>query len=487
MKIVHIASEASPFAKTGGLADVTGALPAALAALGDDVTVIMPFYGRMMETRGFGAEPIPPPAGEIEVQLAGRRLKARLLKTKLPGGVTVYFISEPSLYDRENLYGTAAGDYPDNASRFIFFSRAAIEVMIALGVKPEIVHVHDWQAALVPVYLSTLYNNLKAFARTKTALTIHNLGYQGLFPREKMVKTGLGWKHFTFDQLEYWGQIGFLKGGIAFSDAITTVSPKYAQEILTPEQGMGLEAALDFRKSDLTGILNGIDYGVWDPAKDELIPAQFGPRSMKGKAECKEAMRLKLKLPMRKGVPVIGMVGRLTSQKGLDIFEEALPELMKRDLQFAILGTGEQRYHKLLKRSAAEYPDRIGLEIAFDEEDAHLIEAGSDLFLMPSRYEPCGLNQMISLKYGTIPIVRATGGLDDSIEQFDPRTRRGTGFKFVGYTPEALIAAVDLALEVYKVAPEMKALRQNAMKCDFSCSRSAKEYRKLYRNILKKH
>jgi len=486
MKIVHVASEMVPYAKTGGLADVVGALPRALARMGDDVTVVVPFYGKLMETRGFGARPVKSPKGDVQAQVGEAVVKGRLLRMELPGGVKIVFVSQSAFYDREGLYGTPAGDYPDNASRFIFFARAAIEAMLSLDIKPDIVHVHDWQAALVPVYMNSLYGDRKEFARAKTVLTIHNLGYQGLFPREKMHKTGLGWNMFTFDQLEYWGQVGFLKGGIAFADAITTVSPTYAKEILTPEQGMGLQAALDYRKGDLTGILNGIDYDTWDPKKDEQIPAKFGPGSMKGKSECKEALRMKLRLPMREGVPVVGIVGRLTSQKGFDIFEAALPELMRREVQFAILGTGEQRYHKLLRRSAKQYPDRIGLEIAFDDKLAHLIEAGSDFFLMPSHYEPCGLNQMISLKYGTIPIVRATGGLDDSIEQFDPRTKQGTGFKFEEYTPEALIEAVDMALAVHRVPPEMKAIRQNAMRCDFSWGRSAREYRRLYDKLIRR-
>ncbi|MBN1283265.1 MAG: glycogen synthase GlgA [Proteobacteria bacterium] len=486
MKIVHIASEAVPFAKTGGLADVVGALPNALASLGDRVSVIMPFYGRRMELGGFGAEPPSRPDTIVDVKVGSMVMKARILRTRTPSGATFYFISEPFFFDREGLYGTPAGDYPDNAVRFIFFARAAVEAMIALKLSPDIVHAHDWQAALVPVYMRSIYAGERALKKAKSVLTIHNLGYQGIFPKSAMELTGLGWSLFTFDRLEFWDKVNFLKGGIAFADAITTVSERYAEEILTHEQGMGLETALAAKGKALTGILNGVDYSAWDPAVDGLIPANFSARSLRGKSECKEAMRLKLKLPMREGMPVVGMVGRLASQKGLDIFVDSLPALMRREVQFAILGTGEARFHDRLREAHAKYQDRLGLAIAFSEELAHLIEAGSDFFLMPSLYEPCGLNQMISLRYGTIPIVRATGGLADSVEEFDPKSRKGNGFKFTGYGPVALTRAVDRALALYKRPDLMKALIRNAMKCDFSWKRSAREYHALYKKLLKK-
>ncbi len=484
MKIVHIASEAVPFAKTGGLADVVGALPQALASLGDQVFVIMPFYGRKIETLGLGVSPAAKPDLTIDVDVGGIRMQARVMKARLDSGPTFYLISEPYFFDRENIYGTAGGDYPDNAQRFVFFSRAAIEAIARLKIKPDIVHVHDWQTALVPVYLKTIYAKDRAFANVKTILTIHNMGYQGVFPKQVMNITGLGWDLFTFDKLEFWDKVNFLKGGIAFSDAITTVSKKYAKEIISHEQGMGLDDALRARKSSLSGILNGVDYGVWNPLNDALIPANFSARSLKGKSECKEAMRIRMKLPMRESTPVIGMVGRLASQKGLDIFTEALPELVNKDLQLAILGTGDVHYHEILRAAARSYPDRVGLMITFSDEMAHMIEAGSDFFLMPSLYEPCGLNQMISLKYGTIPIVRATGGLEDSIEEFSQRTGRGNGFKFHDYSAAALLHAVDRALSAYKRPDSMKQLIQNAMKCDYSWKRSAREYQALYRKLL---
>jgi starch synthase len=484
MKIIMVASEAVPFAKTGGLADVVGTLPLALAEAGEEVIIVIPYYSKKINSEKFGIKPLSQPSISIEVQVGKNKVKGEVLACELRG-IKVYFICQPSFFDRQDLYQTTAGDYPDNVVRFIFFSRAAIELIKALGIRPDIVHVHDWQAALVPAYLKSIYKDKRVFAKTRTLLTIHNLGYQGLFPKDDFPLTGLGWEYFTFDKIEFWGRVGFLKGGISFADAINTVSKKYAEEILTPEYGMGLDKTLLARKDVLFGILNGIDYAEWNPGTDKLIPANFSPENMGGKDKCKSKLRKYFKLPAE-DVPIIGIVGRLTSQKGFDIFSDALPKLMKRDFQFAILGTGEDKYHKLLMSAVREYPGRLGLELSFNNELAHLIEAGSDMFLMPSYYEPCGLNQMISLKYGTIPIVRATGGLDDSIDDFDPKTKKGNGFKFSDYTAAALATAVDRALNAYRNSNTWRKLVANAMECNFSWSRSAKEYIALYRKMLGK-
>lgn len=486
MNIIMIASEAVPYAKTGGLADVVGTLSRALSGSKETVSIFLPYYRKKIDAKKFGIAPVSRKPLEIEVLVGGARIKGTVFAATLQPNVRVYFIDQPVFFDREELYQTAAGDYPDNAERFIFFSRATIEAMIALDLKPDIVQIHDWQAALVAVYLKTLYKSQKRFTNTRTLLTIHNLGYQGLFPKEEMPLTGLGWDYFTFDKLEHWGKVGFLKGGISFTDAINTVSKKYAEEILGEEQGMGLQGALDYRKKVLTGILNGIDYEEWNPEIDKYIPAKFKPQDMKGKIACKEALQKLFGLKIDPASPIIGMVGRLAAQKGLDIMVEALPDIMKTNVQFAILGTGEQKYHDMLTSSSKDYPGKIGLKLAFDNSLAHLIEAGSDFFLMPSRYEPCGLNQMISLKYGTIPIVRATGGLDDSIEDFNPKKTRGNGFKFFEYSPQALLAAINRALDTWKNPPQMKAIIHNAMACDFSWKRSAKEYVALYEKMLKK-
>jgi starch synthase len=483
MNIVMIASEAVPFAKTGGLADVVGALPKALAEQKDRVSVIMPSYGQKIDAAAYGIRPVEGSKGEVNVRVGALDVRGKILTCELDG-VTFYFITQPAYFDRAELYSTSAGDYPDNAARFSFFARAAVEAMINLDLKPDIVHAHDWQAALVPVYLRTLYRESATFAKARSLLTIHNLGYQGVFPKDDLMLTGLGWDVFTFDKLEYWGKICFLKGGISFADAISTVSKKYAKEVLAPEQGMGLDAALAYRSGVLTGILNGVDYSAWSPANDDLIPATFEPGRMEGKKACRKALRKQYKLP-ESNAPLIGIVSRLASQKGFDILVKAMPKLMKHDLQIAVLGTGDDVYHRMFSKLAKQYPKHLGLKLAFDNKLAHLIEAGADMFLMPSRYEPCGLNQIISLKYGTIPIVRATGGLDDTIEEFKPKTSKGNGFKFKDYSPTALTRAVEKALAAFSQPAQWKALIANAMQCDFSWTRSAKEYRKLYRNMLK--
>ena len=389
--------------------------------------------------------------------------------------MTAYLIKNEQFFGRSELYQTAEGDYPDNAERFIFFSRAALSV--ASQLQPDIIHLHDWQASMAAVYMKSIYKTHKALAKAKVLLTIHNLGYQGLFPHTAMPLTGLPWDFFTFDKLEFYGKMNFLKGGIAFADVINTVSKKYAEEILTPGFGCGLEGALSYRKNVLYGIINGIDYTEWNPAADPLIPAKFDPKSQGGKADCKRVVQEAYKLPIRADVPIIGLISRLTSQKGFDLIEAAMPELMKEDVQLVILGTGEKKYHEMLLQVVKDYPKKMGVRIAFDNTLAHQIEAGSDMFLMPSRYEPCGLNQLISLKYGTIPIVRATGGLDDTIKN------RENGFKFTDYTHQAMLASIHEALEAYKNKPAWNKLIQTAFADDFSWKASAGEYLELYNKM----
>lgn len=482
MHIVTVASEVVPFAKTGGLADVAGTLPRALAKAGERVSIIMPFYGKKIDAAKFGIKPL---GKKVTVPFGEWKLDGNLLHATLKPNIDVYFIDQPQFFNRGELYQTKDGDYPDNAERFAFFSRAAIEAMIALKMKPDVVHVHDWQAALIPLFLKTHYRERKEFAATKTLLTIHNLGYQGLFPPDDMRLLGLGWEYFTFDKLEFWGKLNYLKAGIVYADAINTVSRKYAEEILTEEFGCGLQGALAARKNDLFGILNGIDYEEWNPEIDPFLPQKFSPARMEGKETCKLALQKKFKLLQRPKVPLVGIVGRLTVQKGFDIVAEAMPKLVDMGYQFAILGTGEKKYEELLAQASADHPDFVGLSLAYDNALAHQIEAGADFFLMPSRYEPCGLNQMISLKYGTVPIVRATGGLDDSIVDFNGR--KGTGFKFTGLTPPDLVAVAARALKVYLggTPDTWKRLVENAMEADFSWTRSAEEYRDLYTGLQK--
>lgn len=481
MHIVTIASEVVPFAKTGGLADVAGTLPRALAKAGDQITIIMPFYGKKIDAHKYG---IKPTGLKITVPFGDWKVEGSVLSCTLKPNIQVYFIAQPQFYDRNELYQTKDGDYPDNAERFVFFSRGAIETMLALKIKPDVVHVHDWQAATVPLLLKTHYRDRREFAHTRTLLTIHNLGYQGLFPPDDMRLLGLGWEYFTFDKLEFWGKLNFLKAGIVYADAINTVSKKYAEEMLTTEFGCGLEGALSYRKANLFGILNGIDYEEWNPETDGFLPKKFSPADMSGKAACKRSLQEFFKLPLKPATPLVGIVGRLTVQKGFDVVAEAMPELVRRDLQFAILGTGEKKYEEILFKASTDSTDHVGLKLAYDNALAHQIEAGSDLFLMPSRYEPCGLNQMISLKYGTIPIVRATGGLDDSIENFNGKS--GTGFKLTDLTTEGLLLVVDRAIAAYKKQEVWSKLVATAMAADFSWTRSAKEYQDLYKRLKKK-
>lgn len=473
MHIIQISSESLPFVKTGGLGEVVGALSEALAEQGHKVSLIIPYHTSKISLKKFKIRDVEK---AVKVSIADNEVAGEIHASKLGPNLTAYLLKQDHYYNREELYQTPEGDYKDNAERFIFFTKASLELIRMLNMAPDIIHIHDWQSALVAVYHKTLYKNVAPNA--KVLLTIHNLGYQGLFSYQVMPLTGLGWEHFTFDKLEFYGKANFLKGGIMSADAINTVSKKYKEEILTPEYSCGLDGALKFREKDLYGIINGIDCKDWNPEKDPLIPARYNSKSLVNKAICKASLQKYFKLPQMPRVPLIGMISRLTSQKGFDLLEATLPRLMDNDLQIVILGTGEKRYHEMLLKCAKEYPTKIGVRIAFDNTLAHLIEAGSDFFLMPSKYEPCGLNQMISLRYGTIPIVRATGGLDDTIIDGD------NGFKFAAYEPSGLIDAITRALEVYQNPERFASLVANAFKYDFSWGRSADEYVELYKRLM---
>lgn len=474
--------EAVPFAKTGGLADVAGALPKALKGMGIDVGLVLPKYRsvdeKKLKLRDTGIT--------IKVPISDRVKKATVLIGETSGNIPVYFIKKDGYYDREGLYGTEDGDYPDNAERFIFFSRAVIELSKALDLRFDIIHCNDWQTAMIPVYLKTLYREDPLFSETATVFTVHNLGYQGLFWHFDMHLTGLGWELFTPEEIEFYGKINFMKGGLIFSDLLTAVSKAYSKEIQSEELGHGLEGVLARRKNDLYGIVNGIDYEEWDPAKDGHIAATYGPKELKGKALCKSELQRLYSLPTKRDVPVIAMISRLAGQKGFDLIEEAVDRLMSMDLQLVFLGTGDRIYQKLLEDIGKRYPEKVGVKIAYDTVLAHKIEAGADIFLMPSRYEPCGLNQLYSLKYGTIPVVRATGGLDDTIKSFNPKTGNGNGFKFRDYSADALLRAVKKAISLYRDKESWKKVMQNAMECDFSWEHSANEYLKVYQKAINK-
>ena len=481
LKVLFVASEGVPFAKTGGLADVVGTLPYALMELGVEVKVLLPYYGAVKQ----GKIPTATVAENLEVSLSEPLNYAFDLMAPTSPDYPFWFVARDEFYERSQLYGTPKGDYFDNLKRFAFFSAAVLPVCRALDFHPDLIHCHDWQSALVPVYLRNRWAGEEILAGTKTVLTIHNLAYQGLFPRNKFYLLGLDLSLFGMDGLEYYNQINLLKGGIIGADAITTVSPRYSQEIQTPEFGYGLEGVLRNRTADLHGILNGVDYREWSPETDKLLPANFSPKDLKGKAADKaalmEAFGLNKKLAK---APILAMISRLADQKGFDLVAQVLPQLMALDLMVVILGTGEERYHRWLAAEAPKYKGKLGVMVAFDNKLAHLMEAGADMFLMPSRFEPCGLNQIYSMKYGTIPIVRDTGGLADTVTPVGSPTTPGTGFVFSDYTPEAFLKAIHTALEAYKDQKLWLRIMANAMSQDFSWKKSAQAYLELYKQLV---
>jgi len=478
VKVTFVASEGVPFSKTGGLADVVGALPKALAALGHEVEVILPRY------RVTPPGDIVPHAQSLTLPLGIGYKFAAVQDGGRAHGVHTYLIDCPEYFDRDGLYQVKGEDYPDNAHRFAAFSMAALEFLKHGAICPDIIHCHDWQTALVPIYLRNLYQNDPFFDRTSVMFTLHNLGYQGLFLPHLLPQISLHAGLFTVDALEYYGMVNLLKGGIIFSDFITTVSRKYAEEIQTPEFGLGLEGVLYSRAHRLQGILNGVDYEEWDPATDKLLAANYTPADLTGKEACKQALleKMGVQTPVLQR-PVIGIVSRFAPQKGFDLIAAIAEQLASLDLYVVALGTGDPVYEELFRTMTEKHPEKFLVKIAYDNALAHQIEAGSDMFLMPSRYEPCGLNQIYSLKYGAVPIVRATGGLDDTIEPFDGKS--GTGFKFHEYSPQALLDTILAALEAYHKPEVWHQLVQNGMKKDYSWSTSARAYSQIYETLRK--
>jgi starch synthase len=478
MKILFVASEGLPFSKTGGLADVIEALPKALVALGHEVTVLLPRY------RNTRAVAVAVPSFSIPMG-DGLRFPA-IMDGGTLHGVYYYFVDDPEYFSREQLYGVAGRDYPDNAERFAEFCGSAIEFCKHVWM-PEVIHCHDWQAGLVPVLLRTRYAKDETLQELPVVFTIHNLGYHGAFPRDVMKKIGLPESLFGIDAMEFYGRVNFLKGALIFSDYLTTVSPKYAEEIKTLEYGQGLDGVIRSRADRLTGILNGVDYAAWSPERDRVIASRYSPKDLSGKLACKKNLLEMFGLPPETlSKPVIGIVSRFAGQKGFDLIEQVAPDLLAEDLAIAVLGAGEPKYEKLLRELAKAYPAKVGVRVAFDNVLAHKVEAGADIFLMPSRYEPCGLNQIYSLKYGTVPVVRATGGLDDTIDAFDPATGRGTGFKFQAYDGSALLRAIQQALSIFRNEPAAwRRIQLNGMAKDFSWQVSAVEYAKLYESAWK--
>ncbi len=490
LNVLFAASEVEPFAKTGGLADVSGALPQTIKQMEHEIRVIMPRYGCINERKSRLHEMIR--LKDIEIPIGERSYPASIKSSFIINNhtkVQVYFVDNHDLLGRPGLYvdPDTKKDYPDNDERFVFFCRGILEVLKRLGWQPDIIHCNDWQTGLIPAYLKTLYKDDPFYRETRTVFTIHNMAYQGIFPKSVFPKTGLPEELMSEQGVEAHGNVNFLKAGLSFADAITTVSEKYAEEIRSSEEyGAGLQDIVKKRKNDVTGIVNGIDYTVWDPSVDQLIPHRYDSRSVDLKIEDKKALLAKMGLPFDEKTPVIGIISRLADQKGFDLIGEGLDEIMKLNVQMVILGTGEKKYHDLFEKAQRKYPQKIAVALMFNNDLAHLIEAGSDMFLMPSRYEPCGLNQLYSLRYGTVPIVRATGGLDDTIDDYVPATGNGTGFKFKKYDSGEMLHTIRRAVQTYGDQAAWRKLVRTGMAKDFSWEASARKYVQLYRNLVKK-
>jgi len=459
LKVLFASSEIVPFAKTGGLADVAGSLPIALEELGVDVRVVMPKYANVLVKQN---------------------------EATIGRNVPVYFIENDDYFKRIELYGDKFGDYQDNLDRFAFFSKEALERCKSEGFQPDIINCNDWQTALIPVYLNTIYKFDPFFSNTKALFTIHNMAYQGLFPKDEYPKIGLDWVLFSIEYFEFYDKVNLMKAGLVYSDAISTVSPTYAKEILTKEFGCGLEGVLKTKENVLSGILNGLDYDVWNPVKDNGIFKKYSVENSDDKYINKERLQKELGLKVDRDIPMIGLISRLADQKGLDLIAKIIEDLLNLKIQFVLLGTGENKYHILFEKMAKAHPKNTSINLKFDATLAQKIYAGSDLFLIPSRYEPCGLGQMISFKYGAIPVVRQTGGLKDSVIEFDAKTREGNGFTFEEYRADRLFLAIKKGLSLYNNKEMWSELVSKVMGLDFSWNASAKEYVKLYNSILKK-
>ncbi|MGD0336949.1 MAG: glycogen synthase GlgA [Candidatus Omnitrophota bacterium] len=462
MKIVIAASEMVPFAKTGGLADVAGALPLALEKLGAEVVMVLPRYQSISDTK-FKIERLK---DDISCSVIGKSIK-------------VYFIENDAYFGRESLYGDKNGDYKDNLERFSYYCKRTLTLLKEINFKPDIIHVHDWQACLIPVYLKALYAKEPFYKNIRTVLTVHNIGYQGLFPKEEFPKTGLDWSLFTMEGLEFYDKLNILKGGMVFSDIINTVSPTYSREIQTKEFGFGLEGILNKRRDSVFGILNGLDYSIWNPEEDKFIAKKYSLSDIHDKYANKEELQKICKLPVKMEVPLFGIVSRLAEQKGFDILADGIDTICKMDLQMVILGTGDVKYHLIMEEMVKKYPKVISVQLKFDDPLAHKIYAGSDIFLMPSKYEPCGLGQLISLRYGTIPLVFKTGGLADTVDN-------SNGFVFEKYSKDELVKTVKKAVSAFKNEKKWTGLINKAMQCDFSWNESARKYMELYDKAKKK-
>jgi starch synthase len=490
MRIVIASSEAVPFAKTGGLADVATALATSLTDLGHSVWLVLPHYPQAMSksANGIGVEPT---GVHIEVSLGARHVTGGVLRARLPGSaVTVLLIDQPGYYDRPGLYLSGGTDYRDNCERFVFFSRAVVALTQQLRLRPDVIHANDWQTALIPALLAIEGRAPNTSENVGSVFTIHNMAFQGLFWHWDMLLTGLDWRYFNWHQMEFYNQLNLLKTGLVFSDMVTTVSPTYAREIQTPEFGYGLDSVLRSRQKDLVGILNGVDTTIWNSQTDPALPTNFSIADVEeGKRGCKRALQQEFNLPLRDDAPLFAMVTRLTDQKGLDLVAQAADRLLSRDVQLCVLGSGEAKYEGWFTELAKKQPEKVAVRVGFDDGLAHRIEAGADLFLMPSRFEPCGLNQMYSLIYGTVPIVRAVGGLADSVVDANPQNLAhgtATGFSFSEYSAEAMMQAIERALALFADKLEWTRLVRAGMNQDWSWRNSALQYVQVYKQAVAK-
>ena len=483
MNILFATAEAVPFCKTGGLGDVCGSLPGELAKLGHCPTVILPAFRQALNS----GQPIEPTGISFEIPIGQKQVTGQLLRSQMPGTeVPVYLVEQNEYFDRAELYLEEDEDYRDNCERFTFFCRAVLEAIPLLDLQTDLIHCHDWCAALIPAYLKTLYHDRPPYDGIASLYTIHNLAYQGNFWHWDMALTGIDWKYFNWRQMEFYGNLNFMKSGIAFADAISTVSPTYAIEIMRPPLSCGLEGTLQHRRKDLFGILNGADYAAWNPSSDRFLGENTYDVSNYeiGKPACKAALQKAMGLPIDAEVPLLASVGRLADQKGFDLIARVMQQWAEQeDVQWVILGTGDPKYHQVLGQLAADHPLKMAVKLEFSNELAHQIEAGADMFLMPSQYEPCGLNQLYSLKYGTVPVVRATGGLADTVVDANPKAladSTATGFSFSEYTALALSDTLKRACEAYADKPVWKQLVETGMQQDWSWSQSARRYIEVY-------
>lgn len=485
LRILFLSSEVAPFAKTGGLADVSSALPKALFDMGHDVRVMMPKYGSISDRKYILREVIR--LKQIPVKVGDKEYVTSAKSAFIPDSkVQIYFLECPKLFDRKDLYvdSKTGKDFPDNAERFLVFSKAVFETIKLLHWEPQVIHCNDWPTALIPYLLKTQYGSDNFFSKTATMLSIHNLAYQGSFELDVAKKLGLAEGDVVEESIQIHGKLNFLKAGIVHSDLITTVSPTYAAEIQEfDEQGAGLKEVLQDRAQDIYGIMNGVDYTVWDPQTDKFLPEKYSAEEIEGKTKNKEELLLRVGLPYHESVPLIGIISRLADQKGFDLIAEAIGDIVKLNAQLVILGTGDPKYHTLIEKWQKKYPKNVAAILRFDEEMAHLIEAGSDLFLMPSKYEPSGLNQMYSLRYGTIPVVRKTGGLADTIIDYNEDNVKGNGFVFENYSSAEMIDALKRAIDLFADAKTWQKLIKRCMKMEFTWQAAAEKYVKLYSKL----